>query len=715
MANQLKEELVLSTSKFDSNINNVIKKVEELKNKGSKVGGGFDSSMGKMIEKATGFNGSLGSLIGVVGKFSGALGVAMSAGELFNTMMNQSQTLGDAVTKVQNQASEAVNYFASSLASADFNGFLDGLRNIISLAGEAADAMDRAASIGLRFGWTNQSQLGSYNRAMAEARNPENTKEQRLKYLEEAKRISKQITKSENIKSQADIDAAFKTIRTELSKIKYNGKHVDANRLTDKEIRDLFDVANFEKYEKMHDEMQAALDGVVLTNTKYGAHGAHLAKADQDKWAKSNMRLAAYAANEINDDADSPLGKAVQMIGAVDAMLANQAEREAQTGKLAQKIENSTKKITSNTKKVTGSNSKTEYAVGSVGYYEKLISDLQKQIKLQVDSSEIEKLQNQIKEAQWELEQLMHPRKFQKIEPIALTSLTSFNLDIQIPKEPIIKDLNTIYKEASEKINKILDAYDMGIIGHDKAKEWIDEVNKTLKAYNLNPIEVEIRTDTQKMFDNLQYKANSLVAGFEGIDTVISNINDLSDAIDNGANAWQIFMRVLQTGISIINGISSVLETVNTLTESFGTTSTVASTKAAAASQVEATASLTNASAKATESVASATASGAKLPFPYNLAAIAAGIAAVVGALALMGTFANGGVIGGNSYSGDRLLARVNSGEAILNQNQQKHLFTLLDGNHGTSVSGGNVRFVIQGKDLVGTLNNYNNRNSKLK
>ena len=241
MANQLKEELVLSTSKFDSNINNVIKKVEELKNKGSKVGGGFDSSMGKMIEKATGFNGSLGSLIGVVGKFSGALGVAMSAGELFNTMMNQSQTLGDAVTKVQNQASEAVNYFASSLASADFNGFLDGLRNIISLAGEAADAMDRAASIGLRFGWTNQSQLGSYNRAMAEARNPENTKEQRLKYLEEAKRISKQITKSENIKSQADIDTAFKTIRTELSKIKYNGKHVDANRLTDKEIADCVD------------------------------------------------------------------------------------------------------------------------------------------------------------------------------------------------------------------------------------------------------------------------------------------------------------------------------------------------------------------------------------------------------------------------------------------------------------------------------------------
>lgn len=762
MANQLKEELVLSTSKFDSNINSVIKKVEELKNKGSKVGSGFDSSMSKMIEKATGFNGSLGSLIGVLGKFGGALGVAMSTGELFNRMMNQSQTLGDAVTKVQNQASEAVNYFASSLASADFGSFLDGLRNIISLAGDAADAMDRAASIGLRFGWTNQSKLGSYNRAMAEARNPENSKEDRLKNLNEAKEISKQITKAENIKSKADINAAFKTIRTELSKVKYNGKHVDANKLTDKEIRDLFDVANFEKYEKMHNEMQAALDGVVLTNTKYGAHGAHLAKADQEKFSKSNMRLAAYAANEINDDADSPLGKAVQMIGAVDTMLANQAEREAQIGKLAQKIESSTKKITSNTK-TSSNNNNTNYANGSVGYYEKLISDLQKQIKLQVDSTEIEKLKNQIKEAQTQLDLLLNPQTLNLTKLEGLTGFSTIKLDLEIPTEPIVKvydeankkirsillsndvgeigeeqakelidginkelenqglkpikvELNTdIYKQAQERINKVLDAYDMGTIGHNQAQQLIDEVNRTLKANKLKPIEVEVRTDTQKMFDNLQYNANSIVDGFEGIDTVISNINSLSEAIENGANSWEIFMNVLQTGVNIIQAVSSVLEMLNTLTKLYGATSAAASQTVAAGTRAEAQASIENASAKATESVASATASGAKLPFPYNLAAIAAGIAAVVSALALMGTFANGGVIGGNSYSGDRLLARVNSGEAILNQNQQKHLFTLLDGNHGTSISGGNVRFVIQGKDLVGTLNNYNNRNSKLR
>jgi len=51
-----------------------------------------------------------------------------------------------------------------------------------------------------------------------------------------------------------------------------------------------------------------------------------------------------------------------------------------------------------------------------------------------------------------------------------------------------------------------------------------------------------------------------------------------------------------------------------------------------------------------------------------------AGIAAAVAVLAMlasiMGSFANGGIVGGNSYHGDRLYARVNSGEMILNQKQ---------------------------------------------
>lgn len=44
------------------------------------------------------------------------------------------------------------------------------------------------------------------------------------------------------------------------------------------------------------------------------------------------------------------------------------------------------------------------------------------------------------------------------------------------------------------------------------------------------------------------------------------------------------------------------------------------------------------------------------------------------------GSYADGGIIGGNSYQGDKLLARVNSGEMILNQQQQSRLFALANG-----------------------------------
>lgn len=116
------------------------------------------------------------------------------------------------------------------------------------------------------------------------------------------------------------------------------------------------------------------------------------------------------------------------------------------------------------------------------------------------------------------------------------------------------------------------------------------------------------------------------------------------------------------------------------------------------------------ASASAGEAVANATASGAKMPYPLNLIAIATGIAAVIAALATMKKFAHGGIVGGNSTHGDRNIARVNSGEMILNKAQQGTLWGLLNGKGSI---GGNVEFKIRGADLVGTINNYGKKISK--
>jgi len=64
--------------------------------------------------------------------------------------------------------------------------------------------------------------------------------------------------------------------------------------------------------------------------------------------------------------------------------------------------------------------------------------------------------------------------------------------------------------------------------------------------------------------------------------------------------------------------------------------------------------------------IAGATASGASLPFPANIAAIVAGIAAVVAAFSMISGFATGGIVGGKTTVGDYNLIRANKGEMIL-------------------------------------------------
>jgi len=41
-------------------------------------------------------------------------------------------------------------------------------------------------------------------------------------------------------------------------------------------------------------------------------------------------------------------------------------------------------------------------------------------------------------------------------------------------------------------------------------------------------------------------------------------------------------------------------------------------------------------------------------------------------------TFEYGGIVGGNSFTGDKITARVNSGEMILNQRQQAELWKIV-------------------------------------
>ena len=70
--------------------------------------------------------------------------------------------------------------------------------------------------------------------------------------------------------------------------------------------------------------------------------------------------------------------------------------------------------------------------------------------------------------------------------------------------------------------------------------------------------------------------------------------------------------------------------------------------------------------------------------------------------------YATGGVVGGNSTNGDRLLIRVNSGEMILNKRQQTNLYNAIaSGNIGGGGGTSTVSFRLRGSDIYGALKNY--------
>jgi len=163
----------------------------------------------------------------------------------------------------------------------------------------------------------------------------------------------------------------------------------------------------------------------------------------------------------------------------------------------------------------------------------------------------------------------------------------------------------------------------------------------------------------------------------------------------------------LTTDLGVAKSLVTTIDTVSNTTQ-IANIGTQAAAKVAAAS-LEVPASMAIATAARIEMAALTAASYAAMPF------IGQGLAlAQIGVLnaAIMASaipFATGGIVGGTSYTGDKILARVNSGELILNQQQQNKLL-----NDGGSNGSGTVKFRIEGKDLVGTIANYTKIKSKV-
>ena len=392
-------------------------------------------------------------------------------------------------------------------------------------------------------------------------------------------------------------------------------------------------------------------------------------------------------------------------------------------------------------------------------------------LKPKLPEGSLDELNDKIKQKQVELSAAVDNESRQRIQK-ELDDLTKQKRDIEFILKPVVqkKDLDKLEEQISEhKISVNTDIssnfekpqgkVEKAQSNAESLKTELDFNQQILKSYKeqYNAIQEKISlggqltNDEQKLVSiykdvtnqveelsdeykkaatnarELQLSAQLKKKTWEGVKEGVGTLGDLNGAVSNVGSTWKglaeqwedmsAFEQVtsaFDATISTIESVIGAIESISTIIQTFQAISTAFTQQKVANDRQETQSEIGKLGVKEASAIGNATESGSKLPFPANIAAIAAGIAAVVAGFAMVfSCFADGGIVGNGSKIGDYNIARVNGGEMILNGTQQKRLFNLLD--KGGAIGGqmGEISFKLKGSDIYGSMKNYTTVKSK--
>ena len=291
----------------------------------------------------------------------------------------------------------------------------------------------------------------------------------------------------------------------------------------------------------------------------------------------------------------------------------------------------------------------------------------------------------------------------------------------------------------SKHENDPLKAYEaLKVSARNSSKEMLKEIDKALEDAPTLELAIDLakaRKSVKDFTDELSIKSiDGFTDAVDDIDGIVSSIERLNGVMDDvDASEWEKIMAVwdtmksmFDTFMSIADSIKDIVEATRMLSaskqEEMNIDNVVTAQKVAnidtemaadvTAEGVKKSTAATEIAANTAKAASGAAASVSSIP----IAGVGMAVAAVGTILALMNRlpkFENGGIVQGTSTSGDKILARVNAGEMILNKGQQSTLFSLLNSKSSSGGGSGKVEFVIEGSKLKGVLKNHDRKMSK--
>ena len=607
----------------------------------------MNEALGTASSESSTFSGELDSLLGKVGlnikslgSWSAALAVVSGALKVVKDAFMSSESGVDTWESTVMSAESAYNSFLSALNNGDISGFLANIETIIKKAQEAYDEIDRLATQEAFAQVGDAKTRANYDQLLAQYRED--------KSPENFKRLS-----AANDKVMQTLQRQYESKqKTYLKKLEQMGRERGLQGgLLKQYVNALssYSVEDFNKLKSGYSKnfLQQRWNGHPV-DAWYNIQDADGGRRNRKMTGDERKRFT--LARALSETTDTSL-ESVQKLGAEAQQLRSaMGQQQRQFLRLAGSGggKSSGGSGGSGGGRVTAPTVDNTVAEGSINWYQQKMQEAGKMINSAASDEARASAQKMYDEYKSKIDQL---KKIAEID-------SSGELN---------KAVDVMPKDATEQLEK-LRGKQISLISPNDLTTISGITDELIYLETLRGLSLISDEELAKM-DELNAKLKEMKANIP-----LTPAEKLSKSGEAASEAWSNAGASIQTVGGALQSIDNPMaQVIGMIAEAIAT---VALTFAKSLK-------------------------GTMTPWDW-IAAAAAGTATMISTIAAIksataGTYANGGIVGGSSYSGDNLLVGVNSGEVILNQAQSANLASkLTSGTEG----GGECRPYLDGETV---------------